>query len=297
MIGREAIFLRVFLGCTRQRSEVQILSRLPGKTGRRAVPWMAFLFFEMGNWVTRSSRRAMRLDPSRQRLIDIVAENWTEPFLSANGTIWGHSMETKYKSEHLISSIEGSFLFLVSGLAMGNYLLRFGQTHVFPNLKDIGISNYIMTKEVQEQALKKVSFERVAISGALRGIYISMNEVLQKNPIFYGEISKLLKENCETFSDLIRLLRNAYSHEITWISRGDVILKEEDFKGFISYRKKSEKSMVLSLTILYADLMPDVPIPRKNYGIHLSVSLENLQEGKPLTSIIIPVRDSVWNLI
>ncbi len=34
---------RVYTGFTRQGSEVQILSRLPGKTRKRAVHWMAFL--------------------------------------------------------------------------------------------------------------------------------------------------------------------------------------------------------------------------------------------------------------
>src|SRR5208283_5039363 len=35
-----------FTAFTRQGSEVQILSRLPGKTGRKAVHWMAFLFLK-----------------------------------------------------------------------------------------------------------------------------------------------------------------------------------------------------------------------------------------------------------
>jgi hypothetical protein len=41
---------------TRQGSEVQILSRLPGKTGREAVHWMAFLFLK---WAMESSVHAV----------------------------------------------------------------------------------------------------------------------------------------------------------------------------------------------------------------------------------------------
>jgi hypothetical protein len=45
-----------FYAFTRQGSEVQILSRLPGKTGRKAVHWMAFLFLK---WAMEPSVHAI----------------------------------------------------------------------------------------------------------------------------------------------------------------------------------------------------------------------------------------------
>jgi hypothetical protein len=196
----------------------------------------------------------------------------------------------KYRIEDLFQTIENNFLFLVSCMSFGSYFHHFGQSHVLPNLKDIFLkdisrSGYFIPRAIQEHALRKGKFERIGISAAMRAIFAAMNEVLQNNPDFCDQLTTVLKENNEAFGDLIRLLRNVYSHEITWASTGEVVLKNQDFKGFIAYRERNRKSMSISFDISYADVMRDVPV-REGYGIHFQLSLGDLQEGKTLSSII-----------
>ena len=167
---------------------------------------------------------------------------------------------------------------MASCLSLSAYFRRFGGP-VSSNLEPIRIGNYIFTKEVQAHALITGKIERIVIAGALRGIFLSMNEGLHNDFDFCGQVTAILKDNFESFADLIRLLRNVYSHEITWASRGDLILKRKDFERYISYRINHGKPMCISFGIAYADVMPNVPTP-KDYGIHLQVSLEDLQEGE-----------------
>jgi hypothetical protein len=194
-------------------------------------------------------------------------------------------MEIKYKTKDLIQSIQSSFSFMISCLSFANYFHRLGKTHVLPNLKDLLIDDYFISREAQKRALTEGKFARIAMSAALRSVFISMNEVLQKNPQFQALLADVLEENLESFSDLIKLLRNAYSHEITWASTGDIILKNEDFTAFMNFRKSQAKPSTLSIDFLYSDKFPGFPAPPE-YGLKLRVPLENLREGENLSSII-----------
>lgn len=194
-------------------------------------------------------------------------------------------METKYKSEDLFESVESSFLFMASCLSFGSHFQRFGQSHVLPNLKNISMSDYFIAKEVQAHALKKGKLERVAISAALRGIFGSMNEVLKNNPTFRGKVDNILKESFRSFSDLIRLLRNVHSHDITWAATGDIVLKKEDIEGFIKYRKANGRPLIISFEFSYVEAFPELLVPQ-GYGLKLHVSLTELKEGKELSTII-----------
>jgi len=93
-------------------------------------------------------------------------------------------MNHHYEEEDLFQSVEDSYLSMVSALALGLHLKRFGESYVYPNLGNIKLSSgQYITKEVQLHALRKNPLTKFSISCALRGVFSAMYEVI-KNTIF-----------------------------------------------------------------------------------------------------------------
>lgn len=190
-----------------------------------------------------------------------------------------------YKEKDLLESVEHGHLSMVSALALGLYINRFGESHVFSNLTDIELSGYRIPKEVQLHALRKNLLTRFSISSALRSVFSAMYEVMNHNDAFNKKIKSLLHNNYESFYSLITLLRNVYSHEITWAANAEILLKKTDFNRFLEYRIKKGKPSSISIYVDYSKILPDVKAPH-GYGINLTVDLNKLADGEKLSSVI-----------
>lgn len=197
-----------------------------------------------------------------------------------NGTI---IMDT-YKEEDIIQTIKTSLLSMYSAMSLCIYYNN-NKSSIKQNIKDIQISEYTLARPVQEYALDNVSLERFAISSSLRGVFSAMYEGLKNNANFKSKIESKLSNNYEDFFALINLLRNFYSHELTWMNDGKIILKINDFRSFISYRKRNNLAEILSINIEYKDIFPQkIRIPDNN-GIKFELDTNNLKEGVELGSI------------
>jgi hypothetical protein len=153
------------------------------------------------------------------------------------------------------------------------------------NISGIAVNEYILPKETQEYALQNVSLERFVISSSLRGVFSAMYEGLKNNAIFKRQIESILIENYSNFFALINLLRNFYSHELTWSKAGEIIIKPNDFEGFVRYRNTQDLSKLIRIDIKYKDILPSgVPVS-DDYGIKFELHIGNLKEQIKLHDI------------
>lgn len=195
-------------------------------------------------------------------------------------------MNNYYREEYLFESVECSFLSIISASALDLYLHRFGKSHVYPNLTDIKLSSgHYFSKELQLDALQKNALLRLSISCGLRGVFSAMYEVMKNNNTFKDRVNAILGDDKESFFSLVNLLRNVYSHEITWATSGAILLKKDDYEGFVKYREKKGIPLIVSLDIKYSKILPDSTFP-DGYGIKVDVYLDRLVEGRELTSVI-----------
>jgi hypothetical protein len=196
-------------------------------------------------------------------------------------------MRDSYKVGDIINTVQSSYLSMVAILTMGVYLHRFGESHVIPNLTNIQLgSNYFISKDVQKWALKKKLLENFALLAPLRGVFSAMYEGMKNNVQFENAIKSVLGAEYEPFFGLVNLLRNVYAHELTGAAHSDIMLKKKDFEGFVRYRQDRGMPMEISLNVKYCDICPAWANPPEGYGVNLKVSLLDLAEGKPLSSVI-----------
>lgn len=175
---------------------------------------------------------------------------------------------------------------MVSALALGSHLNRFGESNVYPNLTDIKLSyGYYIPKKLQLHALQRNPLDRFSISCGFRGVFSAMYEVMKNNNTFKYKVNTILGDGNVSFFSLINLLRNVYSHEITWATSGEIILKKQDYQDFIKCRKKKRIPLIVSLDIKYSQILPELPFP-DGYGIRVEVNLDRLRAGDKLTSVI-----------
>lgn len=195
-------------------------------------------------------------------------------------------MSNHYKEEDLFESVKCSYLSMVSAFALGAHLTKFGESHVFPNLTDIKLSHgYQISKEVQQHALSRNHLTRFSISCALRGVFSAMYEVMKHNDLFKSKIALLLHDNDESFFSIVNLLRNVYSHEISWAANADILLKAADYNDFLKRRRKSKKPLSISIIVDYSQIIPDAKAPL-GYSVNVTVDLTMLADGEKLSSVI-----------
>ena len=194
-------------------------------------------------------------------------------------------MNSQYKVEYLLESVVSSYLSMVSALALDLHLNRFKES-VLQNLTDIKLSNdYQIPKKVQLYALDRKCFPRFSISCALRGVFSAIYEGMKHNDVFKNKITSLLNDNDESFFSIVTLLRNVYSHEISWAVNGEILLKKTDYDIFIKQRQKKGKPLSISINVDYSQIFPDVNAPH-GYSLNVTVDLTKLADGEKLSSVI-----------
>lgn len=194
-------------------------------------------------------------------------------------------MDSNYKEADLFESVESSFLSIIAAAALSLYMYRFGESHVYPNLDNIKSHGHYFPKELQLEALQKTPLFRLCISYGLRGVFSAMYEVMKNSNTFKEKVKSALGDDYESFYSVVNLLRNVFSHEITWAKNAEIILKKNDYEGFVDYRKKKGMPLIISLDIKYSKILPDSQFP-KEYGIKVDVDLTRLAEGDKLSSVI-----------
>lgn len=191
-----------------------------------------------------------------------------------------------YNIDLIIESIQTSFLSLAAGLGLCNYYHR-NASFIEEDLRDIEVDKYRLSQEIQLIALRRKASERFIISASLRAVFSAMYEGIKNNYDFSEKIKFILGEcNYHSFNPLIRFMRNLYSHEFTWMNSGDIILKAKDYSKMISYRKKRNLPLVLSIDVKYKDLA-NIKMPiLENYRCQFSLDMNELKEGIRLTDVM-----------
>lgn len=197
-------------------------------------------------------------------------------------------MHEPYKIEDIIATVKNSYLALCSSLALALYKNRFRE-EIYKNLSDIILSekgsSYIISKEAQLYSLNSISFENFVISSALRSVFSGMYEGLKENEYFKNKIKIKLSNQYDDFYALVNLLRNLYSHEITWSDHNAIILKNADFRKFKLYRQKKNLPEKISIKIFYKDILPAEIKSPYNYYVEIHLDTNLLNEGTNLSSI------------
>ena len=193
-------------------------------------------------------------------------------------------MQESKSYKDIIETIEKSFLSLSSSFALVRYYTHNTST-VNDKLSNIEISKYRLSKKNQLFALENSNLERFLISSSLRGVFSGTYEGLNNNKTFSGKYKDILARDYDNFFSLVNLLRNLYSHELTWINHGSIVLKDSDFNGWVNYRKKKELPNKIEFNVNYSKLLPHLSCP-KDYGFEIELNTDNLSSGTSIEQII-----------
>lgn len=193
-------------------------------------------------------------------------------------------MNKPYNSKEVISSIQDSYLSMCSALAFDCYMNKDGAC-IYNSLTDIEVDSYLLSKELQKISLSKAPLARFAISSAMRGVFSAMYEGLNNNVDFRDKIKDILYLQYDNFFALVNLLRNLYSHEITWTNSGSIILKKSDFTGFMNWRNKKKLPKEITLNVCCRDIFPAIK-PPENRRVQILLDTYLLKEGEKLANVL-----------
>jgi len=165
-------------------------------------------------------------------------------------------LQSIYWEDLLIKNIEIAYLSLSAGLGLSNIAV-INQELIEQNISDLSlyagdafVSHF--NKEWQIYAIKEWVLKNFIIINSLRTIFSTLCEWIDNNSQFKNKLDiELLSNDNDSFHTCIKLLRNIYSHDFTYFSQNDIIIKKKDYEEMVSRRRKKNLSLNIDFQTNY----------------------------------------------
>lgn len=161
-----------------------------------------------------------------------------------------------YTEQFLVKNIEIAYLSLSAGLGL-SHIAVINKELIETNIADLSLyagNDFVahFSKEWQILAVEEWVLKNFVIINSLRTIFATLCEWMENNSQFKDKVNiELLRNDDDSFHTCIKLLRNIYSHDFTYFSQNDIIIKKKDYDKMVEYRIKNNLSLELNFQTDY----------------------------------------------